>query len=93
MRVVLRLRFAMLEHCFELFFKRSRRNSKREKSRPVLRGRGVDLHELDLIAGEGWLRQDFGETGNGIPESKGIRISTGRNPALRAMVRNSSSYE
>jgi hypothetical protein len=31
--------------------------------------------------GEGWLRQDFSETGNGIPESKGHPMSTGRNPA------------
>jgi hypothetical protein len=61
----------MREHCFEFFFKRSRRNSECAKSRPVLCGRGVDLHKVNLIAGEGWLRQDFSETGNGIPESKG----------------------
>jgi len=65
------LSFAMLEHCFEFVFKRPRRNSECAKSRPALCGRGVDLHELDLIAGEGWLRQDFSETGSGMPESKG----------------------
>src|SRR5262249_34479803 len=53
------LSFAMLEHCFEFVFKRPRRNSECAKSRPALCGRSVDLHELDLIAGEGWLRQDF----------------------------------
>jgi hypothetical protein len=61
----------MFEHCFEFFFKRPRRNSECAKCRPVVRGHGVDLHKLDLIAGEGWLRQDFSETGNGIPLSKG----------------------
>jgi hypothetical protein len=35
--------------------------------------------------------QDLSETGNCIPECKGIRISTGRNPAVRAMVRNTRS--
>jgi hypothetical protein len=68
---LLRLSFAMLEYFFEFFFKRSRRNSECAKSRPVHRGRGVDLHKLDLIAGEGWLRQGFSETRNGTPESKG----------------------
>src|SRR5262249_1461273 len=33
---LLRLSFARLEHCFEFFFKRSRRNSECAKSRPVL---------------------------------------------------------
>src|SRR5215471_18166109 len=68
---LLRLSFAGLEHRLEFFFERSRRNSERAKSRPVLRGHGVDLHELDLIAGEGWLRQHFREAGSRIPEGKG----------------------
>jgi hypothetical protein len=34
--LLMRLSFAMLEHCFEFFFKRSRRNSECAKSRPVL---------------------------------------------------------
>src|SRR5258708_23754809 len=48
----------LLEHCFEFFFERSRRNSEQAKSGPAVRGRRVDLHKLNLIARErrGWRR-------------------------------------
>jgi hypothetical protein len=58
---------ALLEHRFEFIFERSRRNSELAKSRQVARGRGVDLHQLDLIAGEGRARQDLSEPGSCIP--------------------------
>src|SRR6516225_11518986 len=61
---------ALLEHRLKLFFERMRRNTELAKSWPI-RGRGVDLHELDLIPCEGWARQDLGETGKCIPGGKG----------------------
>ena len=56
--------FALLEHRFEFFFERSRRNAEHAKPRQVVRGCGVDLHKLDLIAGERRVRQDFSDAGN-----------------------------
>src|SRR5712672_589313 len=61
----------MLEHCFEFFFERSRRNSEQAKSGPAVRGRRVDLHKLNLIARERRVRQHLGEAGGSIPENKG----------------------
>jgi hypothetical protein len=34
------------------------------KPRQVVRGCGVDLHKLDLMAGERRVRQDFSDAGN-----------------------------
>src|SRR5258706_10454633 len=50
--ILLSFSFALLEHRFEFFFERSRRNAEHAKPRQVVRGCGVDLHKLDLIAGE-----------------------------------------
>src|SRR5258708_37085854 len=61
----------LLEHCFEFFFERSRRNSEQAKSGPAVRGRRVDLHKLNLIAHERRVRQHLGEAGGSIPENKG----------------------
>src|SRR6266702_1065275 len=61
----------LLEHCFEFFFERSRRNSEKAKSGPAVRGRRVDLHKLNLIARERRVRQHLGEAGGSVPENKG----------------------
>jgi hypothetical protein len=59
--------FALPEYHFELIFKGSRRNPEGAKTRKLFGCRGVDLHELDLIAGERWLRQHLGNGGQCIP--------------------------
>ena len=63
--------FALLEHRFEFFFERSWRNVEHVKSRQVVRGCGVDLHKLDLMAGEWGVRQDFSDAGKCIPHLEG----------------------
>jgi hypothetical protein len=83
--------FILPEYCFEFVFERSRRNSKRAKPRQAFGGRGVDLHKFDLIAGG--CGRISARPATAFQKAKGIRINTGRKPALRAMVRNSSSYE
>ena len=85
--------FALLEHRFEFFFERSRRNAEHAKPRQVVRGCGVDLHKLDLIAGEGGRGNISATPASASHNANGIRISTGRKPALRATVRNNSSNE
>jgi len=77
-------------HSCEFFFERSRRNAEHAKPRQVVRGYGVDLRKLDLIAGE--VRGGYGNI-SATPaiashKANSIRISKGRKPAAQAMVRN-----
>src|SRR5258708_32455206 len=60
----------LLEHCFEFFFERSRRNSEQAKSGPAVRGRRVDLHKLNLIARERRGRAHLWGGGGSGPEKK-----------------------
>jgi hypothetical protein len=56
-------RFVLPEDFFEFVFERSRRNSKQAKPRQAFGGRGVDLHKLNLIAGQWCPRQYLGNSG------------------------------
>src|SRR5215831_4142855 len=62
--------FVWPDYCFEFVFERSRRNSERAKTGQAFGGRGVDLHEFDLITGKWWARQHLGNAGQCIPERK-----------------------
>jgi len=79
------------EHFLKHILDGARRNSELCKSRYIPRSDIIDLHQLDLVAGQGRVREHLRHLRQHMPSGKWHRISLASSPASRATTLSNSS--